>query len=92
MNIHQLTPTEASYLLFAIKKALRDSAGITPEMKQFYESSYDALSTKLQRCRAGDPQAETRHKYAQVRPTWREITLGIVKDGSPGDPGEDGSN
>ena len=29
MNIHQLTETEASYLLFAIKKTLRDRPGLT---------------------------------------------------------------
>ena len=86
MNIHQLTPTEASYLLFAIKKTLRDSDGLTPEMKQFYESTYHALSTKLERCRDGDSQTETRYQYAKVRPTWREIALGTVEDDSPRDP------
>ena len=86
MNIHQLTPTEASYLLFAIKKALRDKAGLTPEMTQFYESTYHALSTKLERCRDGDSQAETRYQYAKVRPTWREISLGTVEKDPPRDP------
>ena len=30
MNIHQLTETEASYLLFAIKKTLRDRPKVSP--------------------------------------------------------------
>ena len=78
MNIHQLTPTEASYLLFAIKKTLRDKNGLTPEMCQFYNSTYDALSAKLKRCRDGNPQAEVRDKFAKVRPTWAPESLAQV--------------
>ena len=90
MNIHQLTSTEASYLLFAIKKALRDRPGLTPEMEQFYDSTYDALSAKIDRCRDGDSQTESRYQYAKVRPTWREVALGTVKEGPPGNPTKDG--
>lgn len=85
MNIHALTPTEASYLLFAIKKTLRDRPGLTPEMEQFYDSTYDALAAKLERCRAGTPQAEVRDKFAKVRPTWGDVAFGKVS----GDPSPD---
>ena len=78
MNLHQLTETEASYLLFAIKKTLRDRPGLTPGMEQFYDATYDALSAKLKRCRDGGSQAETRHQFAKVRPTWGDITLSQV--------------
>ena len=79
MNIHALTSTEASYLLFAIKKTLRDRPGLTPEMEQFYDSTYDALSSKLQRVSgsvAGDCSPPERHSYAKVRPSWRDLTFG----------------
>ena len=78
MNIHQLTPTEASYLLFSIKKTLREPDGLTPEMRQFYSSLYDGLSAKLKRCRDGNPQAEVRDKFAKVRPTWAPESLAQV--------------
>ena len=84
MNIHQLTPTEASYLLFAIKKTLRDRNGLTPEMEQFYDSTYDTLSAKIQRCRDGGSQTEVRDKFAKVRPTWGDVALGkVTGDPSP---------
>jgi len=86
MNIHQLTPTEASYLLFAIKKTLRDRNGLTPEMEQFYDSTYDALSAKIQRCRDGGSQAEVRDKFAKVRPTWGDVALGKVTGDPPPNP------
>ena len=88
MNIHALTPTEASYLLFAIKKTLRDRPGLTSEMEQFYDSTYDALSQKLQRVTeqgAGGGQFEERYRYAQVRPTWGDVAFGKVS----GDPSPD---
>ena len=85
MNIHHLTGTEASYLLFAIKKALRDRPGLTPEMEQFYDSTYDSLSAKLRRCRDGGSQTKTRHQFAKVRPTWNDIALDKV----PRDPQSD---
>ena len=92
MNLHQLTETEASYLLFAIKKTLRDRDGLTPEMTQFYDSTYDALSEKIQRCREGGSQFETRHSYAKVRPSWGDVALGKVTGDPPFDSGETGSN
>ena len=92
MNIHALTPTEASYLLFAIKKTLRDRPGLTPEMEQFYDSTYDALAAKLERCRVGTPQAEVRDKYAKVRPTWGDVALGKVSGDPLPDSGEVGQD
>lgn len=88
MNIHQLTPTEASYLLFAIRKTLRDENGLTPEMLQFYKSSYDSLSAKLERCRNGVPQAEVRDRWAQVRATWHPESLAQVSRDLAEDNGE----
>ena len=88
MNIHALTPTEASYLLFSIKKTLRDRAGLTPEMEQFYDSTYDALSQKLQRIAGQGPGGgppEERYRYAQVRPTWGDVALGKVTGDPPTD-------
>ena len=95
MNIHALTPTEASYLLFAIKKALRDRPGLTPEMEQFYDSTYDALAQKLQRVSgqgAGSGQFEERYRYAKVRPTWGDVALGKVKGDSPPDSRKTGTD
>ena len=95
MNIHALTPTEASYLLFAIKKTLRDRPGLTPEMEQFYDSTYDALSQKLQRISGsseGNIDAPERYRYAQVRPTWGDVALGKVTGDPPPDSGEVGPN
>ena len=95
MNIHALTPTEASYLLFAIKKTLRDRPGLTPEMEQFYDSTYDALAQKLQRVArqgAGSGQTEERYSYAKVRPTWHDVALGRVTGDPPTDPGQVGAD
>ena len=78
MNLHELTETEASYLLFAIKKALRDRPGLTPGMEQFYDSTYDFLSTKLRRLRGSGfqaPVSSERYRFAKVRPTWNDIAL-----------------
>ena len=83
MNIHELTETEASYLLFAIKKALRDRPGLTPGMEQFFDSTYDSLSKKITRCRNGGSQAEVRDKFAKVRPTWHDVALGKVSGDPP---------
>ena len=79
MNIHSLSHDETSFLLFAIKKTLRDRAGLTPEMEQFYDSLYRALSQKLQRWSESstrDPTPPERYRYAQVRPTWLDVSLG----------------
>ena len=88
MNVHNLTETEASYLLFAIKRTLRDRSGLTPGMEQFYDSTFDALATKLERCRTGTPQTETRYRHAQVRPPWKDVALRGIKKDSSTDPGK----
>lgn len=78
MNIHALTATEASYLLFAIKKTLRDRAGLTPEMEQFYDAHYRLLSDKLgrlERSANGKVEPPERHRFAKVRPTWEPESL-----------------
>ena len=49
MNLKQLTRDEAAYLIFAIKKTLRDREGLTPEMEQFYDSTFDTLREKVER-------------------------------------------
>lgn len=49
MNRQSLTETEASYLLFAFKAALRDKENLTPNMVQFYESNLQAMREKLLR-------------------------------------------
>ncbi len=49
MNLKQLTRDEAAYLIFAIKKTLRDRQGLTPEMEQFYDNTFDALREKVER-------------------------------------------
>lgn len=85
MNIHELTQTEASYLLFAIKKTLRDRAGLTPEMSQFYDSTYDALSAKLRRLQ-GHPDAKERDRNAFVRAAWDPESLSRIKKDLAGDP------
>ena len=49
MNLKHLTRDEAAYLIFAIKKTLRDREGLTPGMEQFYDSTFDALREKVER-------------------------------------------
>ena len=49
MNLKQLTRDEAAYLIFAIKKTLRDREGLTPEMEQFYDNTFDTLREKVER-------------------------------------------
>ena len=49
MNLNQLTRDEAAYLIFAIKKTLRDREGLTPEMEQFYDNTFDTLREKVER-------------------------------------------
>ncbi len=93
MNLHQLTEEEASYLLFAIKKALRDRPGLTPRMEQFFDNTYDALSQKLQRISGSRPgiiAPPIRNRYAKVRPSWLDITLNRKPDDSSEDSGPTG--
>ena len=79
MNIHSLSHDEAAYLLFAIKKTLRDRQGLTPEMEQFYDSMYRALHSKLQRFSGEgtrDPTPPERYSFSKVRPNWLDVSLG----------------
>jgi hypothetical protein len=49
MNYRELNHDESSFLLFAIKKTLRDRQGLTPAMEQFYDSASAILREKLLR-------------------------------------------
>ena len=91
MNYHNLTHDEASYLIFAFKKVLRDRDILPPDMVQFYESSLSILGKKLERLNsASDGRAEPpeRYRFAQVRPTWYDVALGKVSGDSPSNSGE----
>ena len=72
------------FLLFAIKKTLRDREGLTPEMEQFYDSTYDALSAKLRRLH-GDTEAKERCRNAFVRASWTPESLARIKEDLAGD-------
>lgn len=79
MNIHVLTSTEASYLLFSIKKTLRDRQGLTPEMEQFYESTAEQLSAKLNRLQGRvDPKERSRDAF--VRASWAPESLAKISE------------
>lgn len=81
MNYHSLTHDEAAFLLFSFKKTLRDTAGLTPQMEQFYESGVRILREKLQRIDSssdGRIDPPKRHRYAEVRPTWSPESLAQV--------------
>ena len=89
MNLHQLTEEEASYILFAIKRTLRDRTGLTPRMEQFYDNTYDALSQKLQRIsrsHSGDIAPPFRNRFAKIRPSWRDISLSRKQGDTPENP------
>ena len=78
MNLHALTSTEASYLLFAVKSALRSREGLTPAMEQFYDYLYDSLSSKLQRAEGhgdGSATAPLRNRYVKDGVTWHPDSL-----------------
>ena len=79
MNTHSLTETEASFLLFAVKKTLRDRPGLTPEMEQFYDSIYDQLSSKLCRLQGRDGPPE-RSRSAYVSTTWHPDSLSRISE------------
>ena len=49
MNHKHLTREEAVYLIFAIKKTLRDRDVLTPGMEQFYDTLFDNLKAKVKR-------------------------------------------
>lgn len=78
MNVHSLQEEEARYLLFSIKKTLREKDILPPTQVQFYESLFQSLQNKILRIdRAGEryPDPPTRDKFAEVRPSWYDITL-----------------
>lgn len=88
MNIHGLTPTEASFLLFSIKRTLRDPDGLTPDMRQFYESTSHALSEKLKRVSrsgSGNPEPPERHRFVKDENTWLANSLKGVPRSVSGD-------
>jgi len=81
MNLHELTQTETSYLLFAIKKTLRDRDALTPGMEQFYDSTYDSLSAKLHRLTGGTQgrsDSKERSRDAYVSTSWHPESLSKV--------------
>lgn len=79
MNTHELTETEASFLLFSIKKTLRDREGLTPEMEQFYESTAEQLSAKLNRLQ-GRVDPKERNRNAFVRASWAPESLAKISE------------
>ena len=95
MNYHSLTRDEAAFILFSFKKTLRDSAGLTPQMEQFYESGVRILGEKLERIdKAGDGRIEApkRHRYTEVRATWHPESLAQVSRDLARDNGEMGTD
>ena len=88
MNVHELQPDEARYLLYSIKKTLREKDNIPSTQVQFYESTSRLLREKLERIdRAGDGNIEppARDKFAKVRPTWYDITQPAFQNYPPSD-------
>lgn len=84
MNTHGITETEASFLLFAIKKTLRDRAGLTPEMEQFYDATFNSLSAKLCRLQGRDgPQERSRNAF--VCSSWSPESLDRISKDLAGD-------
>ena len=76
MNLHHLTRDEAAMLLFAIKRTLRDPDGLTPEMRQFYESTYGYLRQKVERIDSARKDGrslldEARARDAAIPNPWR---------------------
>ena len=59
MNYRELNRDESSFLLFSIKRTLRDKDGLTPAMIQFYESASDTLREKLYRLDTCDETRQT---------------------------------
>jgi len=59
MNYRELNRDESSFLLFAIKRTLRDRNGLTPAMEQFYESASAILKVKLNRLDTCDDTRQT---------------------------------
>ena len=75
MNLKQLTRDESAMLIFAIKKALREPDGLTPEMLQFYNATFDALREKVERIDRARREGrslmdEARARHAAVPNPW----------------------
>ena len=75
MNLKQLTRDEAAFLIFAIKKTLRDREGLTPEMEQFYDNTFDYLRAKVERIDRAEREGrslldEARDRNASVPNPW----------------------
>ena len=76
MNLKQLTRDEAAFLIFAIKKTLRDREGLTPEMEQFYDNTFDYLRAKVERIDRAEREGrslldEARDRNASVPNPWK---------------------
>ena len=88
MNVHSLQEEEARYLLFSIKKTLREKDILPTTQVQFYEALFQSLQNKILRIdRAGEghPDPPARDKFAKVRPSWHDISLGNFQDHPPTD-------
>jgi len=73
MNTDHLTPTEATFLIHAIEKSLRDGHELTTKQKQFYESIQESLNAKLSRVlRSGDGSTyiKPRNKHSKLPESW----------------------
>jgi len=75
MNYKALAFDEASFTLFAFKRALRDRDQLTPSMVQFYERSIEILGEKLPRLeRESSDQRpygdKSRDRNAQISSPW----------------------
>lgn len=67
MNLNSLTRDEAAMLIFAIKKTLRDRTGLTPEMEQFYDNTFDHLREKVERIDSACKDGRSLLDEARVR-------------------------
>jgi hypothetical protein len=91
MNIHELQPDEARYLLFSIRKTL-DERDILPSTQvQFYDSLSRSLRKKLERidrASEGYPEPPERDRFAKVRTTWDPESLDALSRDLEGDNGK----
>ena len=76
MNLKHLTRDEAAFLLFAIKKTLRDREGLTPQMEQWYDSTFDYLRAKVERIDRAEREGrslldEARDRNASIPNPWK---------------------
>jgi hypothetical protein len=76
MNLKHLTRDEAAFLIFAIKKTLRDREGLTPQMEQWYDNTFDYLRAKVERIDRAEREGrslldEARDRDAAVPNPWK---------------------